>query len=174
MEIGKIDHEEVILRRTIHVLDVPETLSDSDLSNAFISCGKIEQLRFEKSADGLRMAFVQFHSEEAANAAVRVSKWNVHGHSLRVSFSRITVDVIPPTDAVFGKPITLGRHVMAVNPSLNRHRMAQKREACFHASCKEAANVLEAIAKRTGWHVSPAELERLRGATSNNERFDHD
>lgn len=165
---GSLDHGELVLRRTIHISNIPADTTEDQLRQEFNRFGPVERLSFDKAeADELRMAFVQFGSEEAASEAVRFSRVHFMGQSMRITHSRITIDVIPPTDAVFGKPLTVGRHVMAVNPSLNRHRSLSRRVDAIAAASRAAATVLQAIATRTGVEISRDEIKQLREMTVN-------
>lgn len=164
MEAGtRFDHSELVLRRTVHISNIDQTFDEEDLLHVLSSCGPIERVHFDLTEpDQQRMAFVQFQTEQAASQAVRMSRIVVNGLTMRISPSRVTIDVIPPTDAVFGKPLTVGRHVMAVNPSHGRGRSTARREAAYDAACLAAADVLLSISDRTGWRIPEGEIERLR------------
>lgn len=169
--MSNLDHSEVVLRRTIHISDVPVDATEVELMQILGHLGSIERIHFDK-ADGEinKQAFVQFSSEHDAVEAVRLGRMSIHATIMRISHSRITIDVIPPTDAVFGKPVTVGRHVMAVNPSENRHKTLAKRDEALGEASKAAARVLESISARTGWEVSTDELRRLRDVSESDSR----
>ena len=176
--VGNVDHAELVLRRTIHIANVPEEVTEDNMRHLFDRFGVIDRFFFDKAdGDELRMAFVQFSSEEAASEAVRLSRVSLMGVSMRITHSRVTIDVIPPTDAVFGKPLTVGRHVMAVNPSQTRHRSLARRDEAIAAASRAAADVLQAIAARTGFEVSSNEIKYLRevsGDHRNGNRLETD
>ena len=168
--ISNLDHSELVLRRTVHISNVPENADEDMIRECCGQFGSVERVHFDKAdAEDLRMAFVQYTIEDGASSATRSGRLTLMGRSMRISPSRITIDVIPPTDAVFGKPLTVGRHVMAINPSQNRHRAIAKRDAAAESASHAAAGVLEAIATRTGWQVSSDEIKRLRGQTGTPE-----
>lgn len=169
--LGHFDHSELVLRRTVHISNIDNQATESDLMEVFASCGTVERVHFDKAeSDPLRMAFIQFSSDHSAQQAVRMSRTTVRGSTIRVSPSRVTIDVIPPTDAVFGKPLTVGRHVMAVNPSSDRGRGVARREAAYDAASQAASEVLLSISNRTDWKIAPTEIERLRNLGSSPER----
>lgn len=165
--VTNLDLEETILKRTIHVSNVALDSSESEIMSQLHSCGEIERILFDRSeGQPTKMAFVQFKSESGAIEAMRLSRLYHRGENMRITQSRITIDVIPPTDAVFGKPLTVGRHVMSVNPSVNTGLSVEKRERSFRSSCQAAIKVLEAISSRTGWEVPEGEQQKLLGRSS--------
>ena len=162
-----LDLEDTILRRTIHISNVPHESSDSEIVDQLHSCGEIEKILFDRNeGQSTKMAFVQFKTESGAAEAMRLSLLFIRGERSRITQSRMTIDVIPPTDAVFGKPLTVGRHVMSVNPSVNTGLSVERRERSFRSSCQAAAKVLEAISSRSGWEVPAGELDKLMGRSS--------
>jgi RNA recognition motif-containing protein len=168
MEGGaRFDHSELVLRRTVHISDIDGSMNEKDLLHLLSPFGPVERVHFEvEEAEQTRMALVQFQSEEVASQAIRASRLTFKGSSMRISPSRVTIDVIPPTDAVFGKPLTVGRHVMAVNPSHSRGRTSALREAAYEKACHAAADVLVSISERTGWPVPAGEIQRLRNRST--------
>lgn len=110
------------------------------------------------------MALVQFSKDEAAENAIRNSKVALRGVIGRVTASRCTIDVIPPVDAVFGKPMTVGRHVMATSHGREDYR--ESKESAIQKSRRVIAKVLLEISHRTTWTIPVGELEKLEGRES--------
>jgi RNA recognition motif-containing protein len=138
-----------ILRRTIHVSNVPSLTSESEIRQLFQNFGDICQVKLDETeVPENKMALVQFASDEAAFDSMRVRNISFSNTSLRISPSKITIDVIPPTDAVFGKPMTVGHHVMAVNPSNISHDKFRKREEAMKAVDLAASKIEKSLAER--------------------------
>ena len=150
----RIDPAESILRRTVHVSSVPAGSSEPEIRALFENFGNIQQVKLDKApkSDDL-IAFVQFTNDEGSIDALRTQSVHFRDRLLRVSPSRVTIDVIPPIDAVFGKPMTVGRHVMAVNPSVLTAERAQRREDALKAVDAAAATIKKNISNRIGGDV---------------------
>lgn len=103
------------------------------------------------------MAFIQFASEDASLEAIRLQNVPIRERTLRITPSKITIEVIPPTDAVFGKPMTVGRHVMAVNPSILSADRSKRREEAMKAVDLAAADVVRQISERLGVDISTSD-----------------
>ena len=163
MDSGRFNLEDTVLRRTVHIANVPLSIESADVLDALANCGVIEKVHFDQARDQpSKLALVQFTDENGAFEAMKLSTVYLMGQPCRVSQSRITIDVIPPTDAVFGKPLTVGRHVMSVNPSAHSGSAVARRERAFEAACHCAADILEEIAGRTNTHIPDNEIRRLR------------
>ena len=161
-EVHTLNHEDMVLRRTIHVTNVPRDADDVYFSQIFSHFGEVQKVKLDESSrDRANMVFVQFSSEEAAREALRHSPLSIGDLKMRVSPSKTTIDVIPPTDAVFGKPITVGKHVMAVNPSRVTSRAIEKQESAMRSVNQAAARVLQSVSERVGMPIDVEERERL-------------
>lgn len=157
------NHADLILKRTIHISNVPTDVTPEELESIFSTHGEVIKVKLESSPkDGQHMAFVQFESEEAARDSLTRPSLTLGDKLIRITPSRVTIDVIPPTDAVFGKPITVGKHVMAVNPSKMSNSAISRQESTLRAVHQAAVSVLQAISERTGTRIDADELERLR------------
>jgi RNA recognition motif-containing protein len=158
------DLEESVIRRTIYVSNLPEAIAESDIISEFQIFGEIQYIRVDKVHHKTEnMALIQFSAEESARHAILRTQMRIQGQSARIMPSSITIEVIPPTDAVFGKPMTVGRHVMSVNPSSRDHRVtSEKRRRTMDKVRKAAVEVLENICARTGWRVPADSLDALK------------
>jgi hypothetical protein len=169
--LPQLNLEEAILRRTVHLTNIPEALSEEALREFLSSFGEITAMRVDTPSGGQGlMALIQFSDESAALALLNSHLLKLSGAFLRVSPSRITIDVIPPIDAVFGKPMTVGNHVMAINPSRASGRLAGKTRDVMHKVDRAAYEVLQGISKRTGWQIPQEELERFLKDTPDHSR----
>jgi len=155
--------EESVIRRTICVYSVPPGFSESDLVAPFQAFGEIQYIRLDPvPRKHESVALIQYSSEEPAHDAVSRIQLRVGDSVLRIMPSSITIEVIPPTDAIFGKPLTIGRHVMAVNPSLRDHRVTSERRHRSMAKVSEAAiRVLKNVSDRTGWTIPESSIKEL-------------
>jgi RNA recognition motif-containing protein len=170
MDSGRFNLEDTVLRRTVHIANVPPSIEAADLLDALTNCGVIEKVHFDQAHDQpSQLALIQFADENGAFEAMKLSTVYLIGHPCRVSQSRITIDVIPPTDAVFGKPLTVGRHVMSVNPSVHSGSTVARRERAFEKACQRAAHILDEIAGRTNAHVPDSEIRRLRDSSARSD-----
>lgn len=161
--------EDSILRRTVCIEPVPVDICDEDLLQASACHGDVVNVKIvplEKKST--MMALVQFSTEDGAQTACRDPKLNIRGVVGRITPSRVTIDVIPPVDAVFGKPMTVGKHVMAINPS--KHDTTSQREYIMKQVSSIAAKVLVDISKRTNWEIPDGEIERLIATKSPSRR----
>jgi hypothetical protein len=166
---GGISIEDSILRRTVCIEPVPVEICDDDLLQAFACHGDVVNVKIvplEKKST--LMALVQFSMEDGAQSACRDPKLNIRGVVGRITPSRVTIDVIPPVDAVFGKPMTVGKHVMAINPS--KHDTTTQREYIMKQVSSIAAKILVDISKRTDWVIPDGEIERLIATKSPSRR----
>lgn len=155
----RVDPADSILRRTVHVSSVPVGSSENEIRALFENFGNILQVKLDKApkADDL-IAFVQFTNDEGSIEALRTQSVHFRDRVLRISPSRVTIDVIPPIDAVFGKPMTVGRHVMAVNPSVLTAEKAQRRDNALKAVDIAAATIIKSISDRIGRDVSQGDF----------------
>ena len=170
--------EELVLKRTIHVANLPEGFRENDINTLFETFGTVSSSKVDKKpGDSTYMALVQFYDESSAQDALRCSRVHFKGSLLPVTPARTTIEVIPPTDAVFGKPMTVGRHVMAVNPSKYSHSQQNRREATMKKVRAAEARILLNIAERTGLQASDCEMKTGvpsgKGTEDRQEAEDH-
>jgi hypothetical protein len=157
-----INLEEGVLRRTVHIGPLTPTFNESRIRETFSRYGEIAAVRMDSSiVDGSVFALIQFVDDNAVIELLRLSQVKVEGHSIRITVSRITIDPIPPTDAVFGKPMTIGNHVMAINPSRVTGYNSHRRERAMKAVKQAASRLLVGISRRSGWVIPDGEIERL-------------
>lgn len=155
--------EESILKRTVHVSNLPVQLAEEDVSELFAAFGSVNSVRIDKCPNqDLNMALIEFVDSTSANDALSRARINCAAHVLVVKPSQITIDVIPPTDVVFGKPMTVGRHVMAVNHSMSTTAQRLKRETAMRSVKKAAVQILQNISKRIDHPIPDEEIEALK------------
>lgn len=156
--------EESILKRTIYIATLPEHVSEDDLMKTFLAFGSVQTFKVDRrSGDYPRMALIQFVDEQSAYDALRCSRIYCGDSVLVAALSRVTIEVIPPMDAVLGKPMTVGRHVMAVNPSKINSSQQRKREDCMKRVKLAANKISDRIYRELG-------RERSRSRSRNSTR----
>ena len=154
--------EESVIRRTVCVIGLGSDAVEQDVIDSLRGFGEIQYVRMDAvNGGGDKVALVQYADEKSAEELVRQVQIRILDRVVRLRQSSITIEVIPPTDAVFGKPMTVGRHVMAVN--LAKEQRGRDRELLHKVqhSRKELISVLERISRSTGWRIPDRTLEIL-------------
>ncbi|KAF4727226.1 hypothetical protein FOZ62_005159, partial [Perkinsus olseni] len=109
--------EEMILNRTVYVSGLANQVTLEEVRGMFGHFGEIKESSIDVSPyDQCQFALVEFQNEAAAQEAIRVGEIPYRGRVVRVEKSKETVKLYPPTDVVFGKPMTIGRHVTPLLP----------------------------------------------------------
>ncbi|EER06445.1 RNA-binding protein, putative [Perkinsus marinus ATCC 50983] len=109
--------EEMILKRTVYVSGLANQVTLEEVRGMFGHFGEIKESSIDVSPyDQCQFALVEFQNEAAAQEAIRVGEIPYRGRVVRVEKSKETVKLYPPTDVVFGKPMTIGRHVTPLLP----------------------------------------------------------
>jgi|LauGreDrversion4_2_1035121.scaffolds.fasta_scaffold48906_4 hypothetical protein len=174
MELNQSNLEESVIRRTICVTEVPETSTEQSIVDALDKYGEIQYLRVDAVPGSSRkVALVQYAEEGAAETAIGSVHLNLNGVIVRPRRSSITIEVIPPTDAVFGKPMTVGRHVMAVNHSREQRGRNSEQKRKSQRAREAAAAVLEQVSRRTGWEIPDGAINSLLFEENDEEETEH-
>jgi hypothetical protein len=162
MELNQSNLEESVLRRTICITEVPEWTTEESLVGALDKYGEIQYLRLDSIPGSTqKVALVQYADEGAAEAAIVRIHLQLDGGNVRVGRSSITIEVIPPTDAVFGKPMTVGRHVMAVNHSRDQRGRKTDHTRKVQKAREAAVAVLQKLSRKTGWVLPEGAIRAL-------------
>ena len=168
MELNQSNLEESVIRRTICVTEVPEASTDQSIVDALDKYGEIQYLRVDAVPGSSRkVALVQYADESATDAAIGAINLSLDGFKVRCRRSSITIEVIPPTDAVFGKPMTVGRHVMAVNHSREQRSRNSDQQRKGQRAREAAASVLEKVSRRIGWKIPDDAINALLSGEQN-------
>ena len=169
MDLHQSNLEESVIRRTVCVTGLGAAVSDEDVMKSFETFGEIQYVRVDlKSSGDEKVALIQYKDEHVVDELIRKVQIRALDGVCRVRPSSITIEVIPPTDAVFGKPMTVGRHVMAVNISKeSRGRDAQLPQK-VRRSHDAILSVLERISASSGWHISQSTIDSLRCEVGDN------
>eukprot|EP01102_Stenamoeba_stenopodia_P005757 TRINITY_DN1648_c0_g1_i1.p1 TRINITY_DN1648_c0_g1~~TRINITY_DN1648_c0_g1_i1.p1 ORF type:complete len:1101 (+),score=241.37 TRINITY_DN1648_c0_g1_i1:399-3701(+) len=77
------------VNRTVHIRQLPRTVTELDLRNVFESCGKISSCRFVDEESTVS-AFVEFESEHALKSAMLQDGKQWRGFTFRLSVMRAT------------------------------------------------------------------------------------
>ncbi|XP_009111632.1 polyadenylate-binding protein-interacting protein 13 isoform X2 [Brassica rapa] len=114
--------KEEVIRRTVHVLDIDQQVSEEQLAGLFQSCGQVVDCRIcgdNKSI--LRLAFIEFTDEEGARAALSLSGTLFGSYPIQVRLSKTAI--------------------APVNPSLLPKVTQMELEDFFKAACGEIQHV---------------------------------
>jgi hypothetical protein len=171
MDIPQLDLEYQVLRRTVHVAGIHVSASEDEIRTVFSDCGEIDKLRLDQASnEPTKMCFIQFADDIGASNALHYGELSYRGRRMRITQSKVTIDVIPPTDAVFGKPMTVGRHVMSVNTQVLRGSAKAKREHSLRDFCEATAKILLRISQQTGHSIPDGSIEELLSTREDSRR----
>ncbi|KAF3562374.1 hypothetical protein DY000_02011368 [Brassica cretica] len=89
--------KEDVIRRTVHVLDIDQQVTEEQLAGLFQSCGQVVDCRIcgdNKSI--LRLAFIEFTDEEGARAALSLSGTLFGSYPIQVRLSKTAIAPVNP------------------------------------------------------------------------------
>ncbi len=117
------------LRRTVYLEGLSVSTTADDFGSLLNKLPGVTEHEMGESADGKgKFALLEFERVQDAESLLLRVDLSVRGRLLRVAPSKRTVVAYTPSDVVFGKPMTIGRHVMAVNPTNVTSALREKRE----------------------------------------------
>ncbi|CAH8334364.1 unnamed protein product [Eruca vesicaria subsp. sativa] len=90
--------KEDVIRRTVHVSDIDQQVTEDQLAGLFQSCGQVVDCRIcgdNKSI--LRFAFIEFTEEEGARSAFKLSGTLFGSHPIKVLLSRTAIVPVNPS-----------------------------------------------------------------------------
>ncbi|KAF4658084.1 hypothetical protein FOL47_008191 [Perkinsus chesapeaki] len=158
--------EELILNRTVYVSGLANQVTLEEVRGMFGHFGEIKESSIDVSPyDQAQFALVEFRNEAAAQEAIRVGEIPYRGRVVRVEKAKETVKLYPPTDVVFGKPMTIGRHVTPLLPgnpgSQISGAMRTRRDEIIEEVGEAALQIEDWLESRGYWHPSE-EARRVR------------
>ncbi|KAF3500461.1 hypothetical protein F2Q69_00039885 [Brassica cretica] len=89
--------KEDVIKRTVHVLDIDQQVTEEQLAGLFQSCGQVVDCRIcgdNKSI--LRLAFIEFTDEEGARAALSLSGTLFGSYPIQVRLSKTAIAPVNP------------------------------------------------------------------------------
>lgn len=173
MELNQSDLEQSVINRTVALLELGGDTTEQDILEVLGTFGEIQYIRLDSVAgSSTKVALVQFVDESVAQNLVRKTQIRIRSEPARVRQSAITIEVIPPTDAVFGKPMTVGRHVMAVNLSRDQRTNDSELRAKTRRVRESIRTVLHKISSTTGWTIPSGAFENILPETEDNPKAD--
>ncbi|KAE8658582.1 Polyadenylate-binding protein-interacting protein 12 [Hibiscus syriacus] len=87
-----------VIRNTIYVTYIDQKVTEEVLAGLFLSCGPIVDCRMCRDpTSALRFAFIEFHNEEAAKAALNLSGTILGFYPLKVVPSKTAIAPVNPT-----------------------------------------------------------------------------
>ncbi|KAG5381959.1 hypothetical protein IGI04_033429 [Brassica rapa subsp. trilocularis] len=90
--------KEEVIRRTVHVLDIDQQVTEEQLAGLFQSCGQIVDCRIcGDNKSSLRLAFVEFADEEGARSAVSLSGTLFGSYPIKVRLSKTAIAPVDPS-----------------------------------------------------------------------------
>ena len=99
--------------------------------------------------NGKLFCLVEFVSLENAERLISLARINVHGFDVQVSRSLRTCSPCIPPDVVFGKPLSIGLHVMATNPTNITGALRMNRENSLKRVSTEVNYILSRLSRTT-------------------------
>ncbi|KAF8082512.1 hypothetical protein N665_0822s0024 [Sinapis alba] len=90
--------KEDVIRRTVHVLEIDQQVTEEQLASLFQSCGQVVDCRIcgdNKSI--LRFAFIEFTDEEGARSALSLSGTLFGSHPIKVLYSKTAIAPVNPS-----------------------------------------------------------------------------
>jgi RNA recognition motif. (a.k.a. RRM, RBD, or RNP domain) len=136
--------EDTILRRTVFVGDLPMNVFKEDIELPLEQFGPIAKLALDMTAAG-KFVLVEFRDEAGAEEAIMSGQFCINGTRHHITKALRTAVGYTPHDVVFGKPMAIGRHVMAVNPTLVTSALISKREQSLKSVNYEVQRTLARI-----------------------------
>ncbi|KAK8709292.1 hypothetical protein V6N13_060313 [Hibiscus sabdariffa] len=86
------------IRNTVYVTDIDQQVTEEVLAGLFLSCGPIVDCRIcGVPISAVRFAFIEFHNEEAAKAALNLSGTILGLYPLKVLPSKTAIAPVNPT-----------------------------------------------------------------------------
>ncbi|KAK8685110.1 hypothetical protein V6N13_041119 [Hibiscus sabdariffa] len=86
------------IRNTVYVTDIDQQVTEEVLAGLFLSCGPIVDCRIcGVPISAVRFAFIEFHNEEAAKAALNLSGTILGFYPLKVLPSKTAIAPVNPT-----------------------------------------------------------------------------
>ncbi|KAL4297518.1 hypothetical protein GQ457_12G000400 [Hibiscus cannabinus] len=86
------------IRNTVYVTDIDQQVTEEVLAGLFLSCGPIVDCRIcGVPTSAVRFAFIEFHNEEAAKAALNLSGTILGFYPLKVLPSKTAIAPVNPT-----------------------------------------------------------------------------
>ncbi|KAG2316700.1 hypothetical protein Bca52824_019822 [Brassica carinata] len=89
--------KEDVIRRTVHVFDIDQQVTEEQLAGFFQSCGQVVECRIcgdNKSI--LHLAFIEFTDEEGAKSALGLSGTLFGSHPIQVLLSKTAIAPVNP------------------------------------------------------------------------------
>ena len=109
------------------VRSIPMACSQEDLRDCMESFGTITRVTIDVSLSG-KFALVEFADVASALDGVSTGRLVISGETCDISGSSRTAILYTPSNVVYGKPIAINRHIMAVNPSQRTSAVGTKRQ----------------------------------------------
>ena len=163
MDLHQSNLEESVIKRTVCILGLGLNTGEQDVITSVEALGQIQYVRVDPNSSGTeKVALVQYEDEQSAEDLVRQVNVRVVDRICKVRPSSITIEVIPPTDAVFGKPMTVGRHVMAVNISKDNRGRDRHLSEKIRKSHESILAVLERVSVTSGWRIPDRTIQFLK------------
>lgn len=144
--LGVGQSEDIFLRRTVCIKDLPILISEEKLLISMSDYGVIERICTDFSTAG-KFALVEFAEECSAKDFLNSHSVNIDGRLFPVSAALRTSVVYNPHNVVFGKPIAIGRHVMATNPTLLTNSIITRRQRILRDVENEISKILNRISQ---------------------------
>jgi len=120
------------------------SLASQELRTIMETFGTIARLSLDMTISG-KFALVEFLQIESAEEAIICGQFIHEGCTFRIVRALRTAVVYTPHDVVFGKPMAIGRHVMAVNPTLVTNSILGQREQCLRRVDYEIKKIMGRI-----------------------------
>ncbi|KAJ0236247.1 Polyadenylate-binding protein-interacting protein 13 [Hirschfeldia incana] len=84
--------KEDVIRRTVHVLDIDQQVTEEQLAGLFQSCGQVVDCRIcHGNKSVLRLAFIEFTDEEGARSALSLSGTLLGSYPIKVRLSKTAI-----------------------------------------------------------------------------------
>ncbi|KAJ6829808.1 polyadenylate-binding protein-interacting protein 11-like isoform X1 [Iris pallida] len=88
---------EEVIRRTVHVSDIDQQVTEEELAALFVNCGQVVDCRVCGDPNSvLRFAFIEFTDEEGARAALSMSGTMLGFYPVRVLPSKTAIAPVDP------------------------------------------------------------------------------
>ncbi|KAL4555386.1 hypothetical protein LXL04_038004 [Taraxacum kok-saghyz] len=123
---------EDVIRRTVHVSDIDQQVTEEQLAALFINCGQVVDCRICGDPNSvLRFAFIEFTNEEGARNALSLAGTMLGYYPVRVLPSKTAIAPVNPTFfATCEFHIIIFILFLSLQLSVNTMKSEDEREMC--------------------------------------------
>ncbi len=107
--------DEARLLRTLCIRNIPAGLSDEEIKTHIYRNLMAKDIFLGEMSDG-RFCLFQVQNTAVASEIMKIPTRRIGNYSMNIEAALRTINSYVPHNVTFGKPLSIGQHVMAANP----------------------------------------------------------